>query len=172
MHCSRSLWLPSNGSPMEVDLLICQNVSPAEMAPIPSYPRRRKPATCTALSTRCRIRSRPRVFSRHQRDFGGHRRAAELVLPPQGARDPRESSALAPQNLAPAATWPAGPPASKRCFRLWLVGCCCRCQSGSSCPRTWNSPPTPTPTPSCCHLGSVCRLQATGEAPPPCVCSQ
>lgn len=51
MHCSGSLWLPSNRKPVEVDSLICQNVLPAEMAPISSYTRRKKSAVCTTLST-------------------------------------------------------------------------------------------------------------------------
>lgn len=48
---SSSLWLPSNRKPIEVDSLICQNVSPAEMAPISSYTRRKKSAVCRTLST-------------------------------------------------------------------------------------------------------------------------
>lgn len=44
VHRSNSLWLPSNGKPIPVDILICQNVFffTSTMEPISSYARRKK----------------------------------------------------------------------------------------------------------------------------------
>ena len=43
VHRSNSLWLPSNGKPIPVDILICQNVFffTSTMEPISSYVRRK-----------------------------------------------------------------------------------------------------------------------------------
>ena len=164
MLCSSSLLLPSNGSPKEVDILIRQNVSPAEMAPIPSYPRRRKPAACTTLSTSCRIRSLPTVFSRREREISEATKEPPNWFFHHGER-------VIPvnfQNLEPAAIWPTGL-AFQTAFRAEA--------SGVLSLSVWQllslnlEPLLGVGGASSWLLSSghtVCRLQATGKASCPC----
>lgn len=93
VHCSGSLWLPSNRKPVEVDSLICQNVLPAEMAPISSYTRRKKSAVCTTLSTVAESNPFPEPSHTTSKILEATR-VAQLVLSPRGARDPHGFSAL------------------------------------------------------------------------------
>lgn len=87
-----TVWLPSDGKPISVDILICQNISHAAMAPVSSYPRRKKSAVCANLSTSCRIQPPSQGLLKPKARLG----VSKLVPSPRGACQPCVCTAVFP----------------------------------------------------------------------------